>query len=91
MAAVGSAHGGRSTFCDASSTPAENSGYGPGDECLACVLSEALSGVPRQLYGHGSAIFNTGQQLGGAIGTTIFVTVMSAVICAPFITRPQRD
>ncbi|WP_236557782.1 MDR family MFS transporter [Citricoccus sp. K5] len=46
------------------------------------LLSAALSGVPQQLYGHGSAIFNTGQQLGGAIGTTIFVTVMSAVAAA---------
>ncbi|MEW1982212.1 MDR family MFS transporter [Citricoccus sp. NPDC079358] len=46
------------------------------------LLSAALSGVPHQLYGHGSAIFNTGQQLGGAIGTTIFVTVMSAVAAA---------
>lgn len=43
------------------------------------LLSAALSDVPHKLYGHGSAIFNTGQQLGGAIGTTIFVTVMSAV------------
>lgn len=43
------------------------------------LLAAALSGVPHKLYGHGSAIFNTGQQLGGAIGTTIFVTVLSAV------------
>ncbi|MET0979000.1 MAG: MFS transporter, partial [Paeniglutamicibacter terrestris] len=35
-----------------------------------------------RLYGHGSAIFNTGQQLGGAIGTTIFVTVMSLLSTA---------
>ena len=41
--------------------------------------SAALSDVPQRLYGHGSAIFNTGQQLGGAIGTTIFVTVMSTI------------
>ena len=41
------------------------------------LLSAALATVRPQLYGHGSAIFNTGQQLGGAIGTTIFVTVMS--------------
>ncbi|MCC3296099.1 DHA2 family efflux MFS transporter permease subunit [Arthrobacter sp. zg-Y411] len=41
------------------------------------LLSSALSAVEPRLYGHGSAIFNTGQQLGGAIGTTIFVTVMS--------------
>lgn len=43
------------------------------------LLSSALSSVPKQLYGHGSAIFNTGQQLGGAIGTTIFVTVMTSI------------
>lgn len=43
------------------------------------LLSAALSDVPHKLYGHGSAIFNTGQQLGGAIGTTIFVTVMSSI------------
>ncbi|MCW4465010.1 DHA2 family efflux MFS transporter permease subunit [Glutamicibacter sp. MNS18] len=41
------------------------------------LLSSALATVKPQLYGHGSAIFNTGQQLGGAIGTTIYVTVMS--------------
>lgn len=43
------------------------------------LLSAALSDVPQKLYGHGSAIFNTGQQLGGAVGTTIFVTVMSTI------------
>ncbi|MGN7227719.1 MDR family MFS transporter [Dietzia maris] len=43
------------------------------------LLAAALSDVPQRLYGHGSAIFNTAQQLGGAIGTTIFVTVMSTV------------
>lgn len=41
------------------------------------LLSSALATVEPRLYGHGSAIFNTGQQLGGAIGTTIFVTVMT--------------
>ncbi|MDF2497968.1 MDR family MFS transporter [Arthrobacter koreensis] len=41
------------------------------------LLSSALATVEPRLYGHGSAIFNTGQQLGGAIGTTIFVTVLS--------------
>lgn len=41
------------------------------------LMSSALATVEPRLYGHGSAIFNTGQQLGGAIGTTIFVTVMS--------------
>lgn len=41
------------------------------------LMSSALATVEPRLYGHGSAIFTTGQQLGGAIGTTIFVTVMS--------------
>ncbi|MER2137297.1 MAG: MFS transporter, partial [Arthrobacter sp.] len=41
------------------------------------LLSSALATVESRLYGHGSAIFNTAQQLGGAIGTTIFVTVLS--------------
>lgn len=41
------------------------------------LLSSALATVEPRLYGHGSAIFNTGQHLGGAIGTTIFVTGMS--------------
>ncbi|MGX9901338.1 MDR family MFS transporter [Arthrobacter sp. SA17] len=43
------------------------------------LMSSALATVEPRLYGHGSAIFNTGQQLGGAIGTTIFVTVMSVL------------
>lgn len=46
------------------------------------LLSSALSAVEPRLYGHGSAIFNTGQQLGGAIGTTVFVTVMSLLSSA---------
>ncbi|UPO76014.1 MDR family MFS transporter [Arthrobacter sp. Helios] len=41
------------------------------------LLASAMASLEPRLYGHGSAIFNTGQQLGGAIGTTIFVTVMS--------------
>lgn len=41
------------------------------------LMSSAMASVDPLLFGHGSAIFNTAQQLGGAIGTTIFVTVMS--------------
>ncbi|WIV44682.1 MDR family MFS transporter [Glutamicibacter nicotianae] len=41
------------------------------------LMSSAMASVDPRLFGHGSAIFNTAQQLGGAIGTTIFVTVMS--------------
>lgn len=43
------------------------------------LMSSAMASVNPRLYGHGSAIFSTGQQLGGAIGTTIFVTVMSVL------------
>ena len=43
------------------------------------LMSSAMASLDPRLFGHGSAIFNTGQQLGGAIGTTIFVTVMSVV------------
>ncbi|PJJ42953.1 DHA2 family lincomycin resistance protein-like MFS transporter [Glutamicibacter mysorens] len=41
------------------------------------LMPSAMASVDPRLFGHGSAIFNTAQQLGGAIGTTIFVTVMS--------------
>ncbi|PRA10899.1 MFS transporter [Arthrobacter sp. MYb211] len=43
------------------------------------LMSSAMASVNPRLYGHGSAIFNTGQQLGGAIGTTIFITVLTAL------------
>lgn len=46
------------------------------------LMSSAMASLEPRLFGHGSAIFNTGQQLGGAIGTTIFVTVMSLVSSA---------
>lgn len=41
------------------------------------LMASAMASVNPRLFGHGSAIFNTGQQLGGAIGTTIFVTIMA--------------
>ncbi|WP_411733564.1 MDR family MFS transporter [Paeniglutamicibacter sp.] len=46
------------------------------------LMSSAMATVEPRLYGHGSAIFNAGQQLGGAIGTTVFVTVMSLLSTA---------
>lgn len=46
------------------------------------LMSSAMSSVDPRLFGHGSAIFNTGQQLGGAIGTTIFVTVLTLLSTA---------
>ncbi len=40
------------------------------------LMTSAMSSVKPRYYGHGSAIFNTSQQLAGAIGTTVFVTVL---------------
>ncbi|MFJ2621004.1 DHA2 family efflux MFS transporter permease subunit [Glutamicibacter sp. NPDC087344] len=41
------------------------------------LMSSAMSSVEPRNFGHGSAIFNTAQQLGGAVGTTVMVTVMT--------------
>lgn len=41
------------------------------------LLTSALGSLPRPLYPHGSAIVGTVQQLAGAAGTALFVTVMS--------------
>ncbi len=41
------------------------------------LLATALGSVPPQLYSHGSAIVNTVQQVAGAAGTAIFITVMT--------------
>jgi MFS transporter, DHA2 family, lincomycin resistance protein len=36
-----------------------------------------LNQLPRSLYAHGTAIMNTLQQVSGAIGTALFITIMS--------------
>ncbi|HEY0119274.1 MAG TPA: MFS transporter, partial [Cellulomonas sp.] len=41
------------------------------------LFTAALGSLPRDLYGHGSAIVNTLQQLAGAAGTALFITVLS--------------
>ncbi|MGA9873496.1 MAG: MDR family MFS transporter [Rhodococcus sp. (in: high G+C Gram-positive bacteria)] len=41
------------------------------------LMTSSLGSLPTQYYSHGSAIFNTSQQLAGAAGTALFVTVMS--------------
>lgn len=38
------------------------------------LMTEALGGLPDQLYSHGSAILSTLQQVAGAFGTAVFVT-----------------
>lgn len=48
---------------------------------LACVMTPLMTSVlgslPRNLYTHGSAILNTLQQLAGAAGTALFITIMT--------------
>jgi DHA2 family lincomycin resistance protein-like MFS transporter len=46
---------------------------------LTPLLTTALGVLPNELYSHGSAIVNTVQQLAGAAGTAVFITVMSTV------------
>jgi len=43
------------------------------------LMTNALGSLPRKSYSHGSAIFNTLQQVAGAAGTALFVTVMTLV------------
>lgn len=44
---------------------------------MTTLMTTSLSSIPRSLYGHGSAIVNTLQQLGGAVGTAALVTFMT--------------
>ncbi|MFC3299016.1 multidrug efflux MFS transporter [Arthrobacter agilis] len=41
------------------------------------LLTSALGSVKPQLYSHGSAVFGTAQQLAGAAGTALFISVMT--------------
>ncbi len=41
------------------------------------LMTASLGSLPRTLYGHGSAIVNTLQQLAGAAGTAILIAAMS--------------
>lgn len=43
------------------------------------LFSASLGSLDAHLYAHGSAILNTVQQMMGAVGTALFVTVMSTV------------
>lgn len=46
------------------------------------LMTSSLGSLPTELYSHGSAIFNTIQQLAGAAGTALFITVMSYTAAA---------
>jgi DHA2 family lincomycin resistance protein-like MFS transporter len=41
------------------------------------LMTVALGSLPREQYGHGSAIMNTLQQVAGAGGTAIMIAVMT--------------
>ena len=41
------------------------------------LMTVALGALPRELYGHGSAIMNTLQQLAGAAGTALLIAAMT--------------
>lgn len=41
------------------------------------LLTSALGSLPQHLYSHGSAIVGTVQQVAGAAGTALFITVMT--------------
>ena len=41
------------------------------------VMTSALSVIPRELTPDGNAIFNTGLQFGGAVGTALFSTILA--------------
>jgi MFS transporter, DHA2 family, lincomycin resistance protein len=47
------------------------------------LMTEALGSLPPTLYSHGSAILSTLQQVAGAAGTALFVTVTALASVAP--------
>lgn len=42
------------------------------------LMTSALGSLPKQLYSHGTATFSTLQQVAGAAGTAVFISLMSA-------------
>ena len=50
---------------------------------LTPLMTEALGSLPSDLYSHGSAIVSTLQQVAGAAGTALFVTVLTLFSAAP--------
>lgn len=47
------------------------------------LMTDALGSLPPDLYSHGSAIVTTLQQVAGAAGTAVFITVMTVSSTAP--------
>jgi len=44
---------------------------------MTTLMTSSLGSLPRPLYGHGSAVVNTMQQLGGAFGTAGLITALT--------------
>ena len=55
------------------------------------LFTVALGSLPPHLYGHGSATVGTVQQLAGAAGTALFVTIMSTVSTAATATGAGHE
>jgi DHA2 family lincomycin resistance protein-like MFS transporter len=47
------------------------------------LMTDALGSLPAELYSHGSAIVTTLQQVAGAAGTAVFITIMTVSSVAP--------
>lgn len=50
--------------------------------CFSPLMTTALGSLPAPLYGHGSAILNTSQQLAGAAGTAAMIAIYGAASTA---------
>ena len=52
------------------------------------IFTASLGALPESLYSHGSAIVGTVQQVAGAAGTALLVTILSAYQVHPTATAP---
>ena len=55
------------------------------------LFTSGLAALPQRLYSHGSAIVGTVQQVAGAAGTALFISVMTSVIVAQGSTDVAAD
>ncbi|GAA4988684.1 DHA2 family efflux MFS transporter permease subunit [Pseudonocardia tropica] len=55
------------------------------------LMTEALGSLPDELYSHGSAILSTLQQVAGALGTALFVTVAALGSASAAGASPDAD
>jgi DHA2 family lincomycin resistance protein-like MFS transporter len=53
------------------------------------LMTESLSALPNHLYSHGSAILSTLQQVAGALGTAVFISVATLSTSTPALASPD--